>query len=780
MKSTRIRGALAGLLLAGAVLAQIAHPLRAAENVMPRPAALERDVQFWIRVYTEVNTNSGFLHDENNLAVVYETVHFGPSTSPREREELVDAARDRYVAALKRIATSTDPLSADDQRIHDLWGDEAAPARLLEATNHIRFQLGQSDRFRAGLERAGHWETHIAETLANLGLPSELAVLPHVESSFNPAAYSKVGAAGLWQFMRSTGRRYMRIDSTVDDRLDPFRSTEAAALLLSYNYRLLGSWPLALTAYNHGAEGMRRAKEALGTDDIVQIVRNYKSPTFGFASRNFYVSFLAALDVDHNPEKYFGPIEHSDEAKFQELQLPVRASISSLQRALGIDAEKLRALNPALLPACWRGQRPVPSGYRLRLPLDGAKWSSDLLAQRLAPGGDLVAVTHEPNRHRVLPGETLASIAGQYGVSSRSLAALNGLSVKTRLRPGHYVRVPESQPTMVQVAARSAAPAAVATAVGSAPKPIAAAILATAPAPAQPVPSLAQAEPTEIPGVHVVQRGESVSDIASNAGISESELLALNGIRNPNYVFEGQQLTLTPTPPGTDEDAAETSAQNAAAAQPPSAVSPPPPATGGVPADVAARESEEDAEAVASVAKPAAHAEPVSAAQAEALSPAVGAPIIESSETADPIDYSVGKDGSIVVAATETLGHYADWLGLPAARVRTVNHMRYGRPVLMGHKLKLDFAHVSREQFEQKRREYHRTLEAEYFAAHRISGTEVYIARHGDSLWTVTQRYEHLPVWLLQQYNPDVDFSEMRAGTQLVVPRIEDVVAAGG
>ena len=132
--------------------------------------------------------------------------------------------------------------------------------------------------------------------LARLGLPPELAALPHVESSFDPTAYSKVGAAGLWQFMRSTGRRFLRIDSTVDERLDPFRETEAAAQLLSYNYRLLGSWPLAITAYNHGAEGMRRARDELGTDDIARIVHDYHSPSFGFASRNFYVSFLAALD----------------------------------------------------------------------------------------------------------------------------------------------------------------------------------------------------------------------------------------------------------------------------------------------------------------------------------------------------------------------------------------------------------------------------------------------------------------------------------------------------
>src|SRR5207302_9165613 len=274
--------------------------------------------------------------------------------TPGERERVVDRERERYGAALRRIAAAGDgPLPADDQRIKDLWGAEGTPSRLHAATEDIRFQLGQADRFRAGLIRSGAWETHIAQVLANLGLPAELAVLPHVESSFNPAAYSKVGAAGLWQFMRSTGRRYMRIDSAVDDRMDPFRSTEAAAQLLAYNYRVLGTWPLALTAYNHGTAGVRRAKESLGTDDIVKIVRNYNGKTFGFASRNFYVSFLAALEVDRNPEKYFGSIEKLTEARFQEVVVPGYVSINSLERALKMDGTRLRALNPALLRAVW-------------------------------------------------------------------------------------------------------------------------------------------------------------------------------------------------------------------------------------------------------------------------------------------------------------------------------------------------------------------------------------------------------------------------------------------
>ena len=107
--------------------------------------------------------------------------------------------------------------------MRELWGEDTAPARFAAAVDDVRFQLGQADRFRAGLVRAGAWEAHIGEVLANLGLPAEIAALPHVESSFDPSAYSKVGAAGLWQFMRSTGRRFLRIDPAVDERLDPFR-----------------------------------------------------------------------------------------------------------------------------------------------------------------------------------------------------------------------------------------------------------------------------------------------------------------------------------------------------------------------------------------------------------------------------------------------------------------------------------------------------------------------------------------------------------------------------
>lgn len=773
---------LAALALALSAALAVA-PAEAASGAVPRPPGLERDVQFWIRVYTEVTTNGGFIHDDRNLAVVYERIQFPPNLSPKERQKLVEDAKDKYIAALRRIASASGELSAEDQRIKEMWGAEGTPARLLSAVESVRFQLGQADRFREGLVRSGAWASHIAEVFANRGLPAELAVLPHVESSFNPSAYSKVGAAGLWQFMRSTGRRYMRIDNAVDDRMDPFRSTEAAAQLLEYNYRLLGTWPLALTAYNHGAAGMRRAKLAMGTDDIEKIVRNYKSRTFGFASRNFYVSFLAALEIDRNPEKYFGNLEPMPEVKFLEIETPSYVPIASLERILKIERGTLRQLNPALLPTVWNGQRHVPKGYRLRLPHDGEKWTTELLAQRLAPT-EQYAGQPVDRRYKVRSGESLASIASAHGTTIGALADLNGLSDRARLRVGQLLIVPSTPAATVAAAASKP------------PKPA--------------VSSSGTAE-VEASDIYVVRRGDSIYEIAKKVGLSEAQILKLNNLKNPNYIYEGQKLALaTPAPAAapsapatvvasaapasTPSGAAESAKTPAPATTPPKATRPaprstPPAATpperpvvvasagaGGVPADQAQRESAEDEDAVARTAQPASSAEPVSAAQAEDLGPALG-PAVETPNTADPIDYSVASDDSIVVVAEETLGHYADWLGITAQRLRTVNKMKFGQPVIIGRKLKLDFTKVNQEGFERKRREFHRTLQATYFAEHRILGTEVYIVRRGDSLWTVTQRYARLPMWLIQQYNPDVDFGEMRAGTELVVPKVEEMSA---
>ncbi len=749
-----------------------------AESI-PRPEGIQSDVNFWIRVYTQVTTNEGLLHDERNLDVVYDTLKFGAGTASRERQRIVDDRRELHVATLRRIAAALpteaarEALSEEDKRVLAMWGPNVSVIVLRDATQRIRFQLGQSDRFKEGLIRSSSWETHIAETFANQGLPPELAVLPHVESSFNAAAYSKVGAAGLWQFMRSTGRRYMRIDDAVDERLDPYRSTEAAAQLLAYNYRVLGSWPLALTAYNHGAAGMRRAKETVGTDDFVKINRTYSSRTFGFASRNFFPSFLAALTIDENPEKYFGQLDRRPEVKFRELPMPAYVRLTTLERTLGVDREQLRVLNPAWRPTIYQGTRLVPRGYHLRLPADTAeRWTSDLLATRL-PANELYAGQITPRTHRVRRGESLGNIAERYGMTAARLAEMNGISPNAQLRTGRRLQLPEQLPRVLGA-------------------PAAAIVAASTPAPS-PQNATAASAPAE--DFYVVRRGDSLQAIAARVRVPEAQLLKMNALKDPDRLYEGQRLRIAGEVPAvviaasTSEevetkvaviDAARGEAQREGAAVAVVREETTRPIGSGEPkrgrvrsAAVVAMEAATTPDVANSVVQAAEGArEPVSASQAEDLSPALG-PVSVSQGLADSIDYQVRDDGSIRVEATETLGQYADWLQIPTQKLRNLNRLKARQPVLLGQKLKLDYARVSRETFEQLRRDYHAKLQGEFFVQHRIAGTEVYIVRRGDSLWTMTQRFSNLPIWLLRQYNPDTDLSDLRAGTQVVMPRVE-------
>jgi membrane-bound lytic murein transglycosylase D len=142
------------------------------------------------------------------------------------------------------------------------------------------------------------------------------------------------------------------------------------------------------------------------------------------------------------------------------------------------------------------------------------------------------------------------------------------------------------------------------------------------------------------------------------------------------------------------------------------------------------------------------------------------------SETPDPSDYAV-HDGRVTVQAAETLGHYADWLEVRASTLRAKNGMRYEQPLVIGRSMRLDFRVVTPEEFERRRLEYHRTLQSEFFSAFEVTGTERHVLRRGESLWYLAERKYRIPIWLLRQYNPELDFASLPAGAALVVPVVE-------
>ena len=215
------------------LLVATAAPLFAQDTRdFPRPAELEPAIQFWVRVYTEIDTQSGFLHDAEHLDVIYTKL-------PLDRKQ-IETRREAIKAALQVLSTGKRTgLSAEQQQVLALWPANVSNQTLKVASDNVRWQLGQSNRFLAGLRRSGAYRAHIEKVIVGKNLPPQLVVLPHVESSFNPGAYSSADAAGMWQFTRATGQRFMRIDHIVDERMDPYIAAEAAMSPVSYTHLTL-------------------------------------------------------------------------------------------------------------------------------------------------------------------------------------------------------------------------------------------------------------------------------------------------------------------------------------------------------------------------------------------------------------------------------------------------------------------------------------------------------------------------------------------------------------
>jgi membrane-bound lytic murein transglycosylase D len=150
-------------------------------------------------------------------------------------------------------------------------------------------------------------------------------------------------------------------------------------------------------------------------------------------------------------------------------------------------------------------------------------------------------------------------------------------------------------------------------------------------------------------------------------------------------------------------------------------------------------------------------------------------PAAAPSGNGDNTDYSVGADNTVIVQAAETLGHLADWSKVSSASLRALNKLHKNAMVTLGHKVKLDLSQVSAAQFEAARRDYHQQLQESFFATHRISGTENYVVKKGESLWIIAQQHADLPVWLVAEYNPDVDFGDVRPGATIALPRVEAI-----
>jgi membrane-bound lytic murein transglycosylase D len=280
--------------------------------------------------------------------------------------------KDRIAKQLKTLhhfSGSTSTLPVELKTLVKKFEGIKEKNKYLKAISRLRAQVGQRNHIVRGFIYGGKYFNDMMAIFEENRIPKELTRLPLVESAFNLNAKSKVGASGIWQFMRETGKQYLRIDPNIDERNDPIAATKAAARLLRENYEALGSWPLAVTAYNHGRRGVARAITATGSTQLHHIIRHHKAPSFGFASQNFYSEFLAILEVERDYKKHFGKMLVDPPLEYEKVKVLKNSPINEIASICQVSPKEIAIYNPALTDRVVSGRGQVPRGFELKIPV---------------------------------------------------------------------------------------------------------------------------------------------------------------------------------------------------------------------------------------------------------------------------------------------------------------------------------------------------------------------------------------------------------------------------
>ena len=357
------------------------------------------------------------------------------------------------------------------------------------------------------LSRSGRYLEMIREIFRQKGLPEDLAYTAMIESGFNPVAVSKAGAKGLWQFMEGTARRYgLVVDRWVDERLDPEKSTRAAADYLRDLFDQFGSWVLAQAAYNAGEVKVAQAIQRSGSRDFWRLSQ---TPHLRDETKQFVPAIAAVTLIAKEPERFGFRVTYQKAEPIEVVSAPVSLALRTIAQWTGVALETVRSLNPELR----RGITPPTAPYTVKLPAGSRGRFEAQLAQLESEAGEGFAI------HTVRQGQNLAHVARLYRTSPEEIQSLNGLS-NGALRVGSDLVVPVSAP--MEPAKRSTQ---------------ARAVLLRVQLP---------------PAVYVVRPGDTLETIALRYRVSADEIAHWNGLAKNAAITPGDSLRLTPrTPAGS-------------------------------------------------------------------------------------------------------------------------------------------------------------------------------------------------------------------------------------
>ncbi|MDH5761574.1 MAG: LysM peptidoglycan-binding domain-containing protein [Nitrospinota bacterium] len=703
------------------------------------PVGLESRVDFWKKVYTQYSTRHVIIHDQDNLDIIYDVVYMGDETlSSRARNRKLRPHLNKYKTILRKLARIKNiiDLTPEEERVYRMVKGD-----FLKASRNLRTQLGQSDRFGEGLRKSGRYMKDIKRIFKEEGVPEELAVLPHVESSFQLNAYSSAGAAGIWQFTRSTGRLYMNVGYEVDERRDPLIAARAAARLLKYNYQELNNWPLAITAYNHGVNGMRRAAKRHGAD-ILSVIENYRSRRFGFASKNFFCEFMAALEVTRNPRQYFPGIVINDPVEMVEFPIEDYVHVSTLEKYFGMTREEIAQYNPSLRRPVVSGKKRIPKDYVFKAPAD-RDWDFDEMYASIPE--DLKFEKQVRVRwYTVQWGDNLSTIARRLGTSVWKLKELNQIR-GNRIYRGQVLEIPGKS---YKGSSEGSSEAQVVEVVETQP-------------------DWSQVEIPE--GLETikyrVRRKDTLTRIARKFKVHVSVLAKMNKMDDPHSLRPGQAIEVPK--PGTDFEVQLASAASAKET---------PAETPKLEVEMSEVETGENT-VVASTTEPlekSLKVETTLSSFAETFQMNKNRhafrPVKMVSDNAE--DYRVGL---VKIDFDETLSHIADWARLSVRELRRLNNLRRrGSRISVNQSIKVPFRRTTPEEFEQKRQEYHKAIQEDFFGNYQVEKLVTRKLKRGETLWEICNNVYSIPFWLLSNYNPDKDINSISIGETITIPILTD------
>lgn len=742
------------------------------------PPGLSDQVNFWKKIYSEYTTRHAVIHDMRDLGIVYEVVYLGDKPlSRRSRDRKLEKVKKKYKKILRRIhkTKNKSSLKGEDLRVYKLVKNN-----FYKATRQIRAQLGLKDRFKAGIERSGLYMNEILRILKKHNLPEELSVLPHVESSFQLGAYSSAGAAGIWQFTRGTGRLFMRVGYDVDERRDPILASHAAAKLLKKNFEGINSWPLAITAYNHGLQGMKRAKKRHGSD-ISKIVRDYKSRTFGFASRNFYAEFLAALHVVKNQNKYFPNLNIQKPHRRVSIRLPNYIHVNTVMNYFGMTREEIADANPSLRRPVLNGEKRIPKGFVFQAPsskFNNLQTNYDKIPKRVLYSRQLRSKWYTVRR-----GDTLSGVALRFGTTVRSLKAYNSIGRRNKIYIGQVLQLPKgrTQPTvrlasyapqnyslvsyrvrrndnLSKIAKRFGTDAGHLARINKIKNPNALYPGQRIKVPqSQPSIQLAKLESDRNSldnGYYRVRKNDNLSKIAKRFDTDVIHLTSLNRMSDPNSLYSGQRLKISSSP--AEATSGKSKIKNFKLS------------VNGQSKTNSKKQNIKEIKIQRAVPEGTLKVATQTNKRLNKNRPAF-MPVSFSPKNQESI-------GTITVDYDETLSHYAEWSLLSVRELRKINRIGKNSEITVHGQLRVSFVKTDPEKFEERRQEYHKAIQEDFFNNYDISKLTIRSVEKGETLWEICNDNYTIPLWLLSSYNSEKNINSLAVGEPIIIPVISPKV----